>query len=60
MAMSRYTKNKQLTRSNDKKEGRYSREMAVSSIRSKEGEGNESKFIISFSSEENYDLWWGT
>ena len=60
MAMSRYTKNKQLTRSNDKKEGRYSREMAVSSIRSKEGEGNERKFIISFSSEEPYERWWGT
>ncbi len=57
--MSRYTNNK-MTRSNDEKEGRYSREMDVRSIRLKEGEGNERKFTISFSSEEPYERWWGT
>lgn len=30
------------------------------SIRSVEGEGNERKRILSFSSEEPYDRWWGT
>lgn len=36
------------------------RELTVNSIRSMEGEGNERKFIISFSSEEPYERWWGT
>ncbi len=36
------------------------RELAVNSIRAMEGEGNERKFVISFSSEEPYDRWWGT
>lgn len=30
------------------------------SIRAMEGEGNERKFVLSFSSEEPYDRWWGT
>ena len=30
------------------------------SIRAMEGEGNERKFILSFSSEEPYERWWGT
>lgn len=32
----------------------------ISSIRAKEGEGNERVFILSFSSEEPYNRWWGT
>lgn len=36
------------------------RELTVNSIRALEGEGNERKFIISFSSEEPYERWWGT
>ena len=30
------------------------------SIRAMEGEGNERKFVLSFSSEEPYERWWGT
>ncbi|CVI68251.1 Caudovirus prohead protease [Eubacteriaceae bacterium CHKCI004] len=36
------------------------RELASDSIRAIEGEGNERKFVISFSSEEPYERWWGT
>lgn len=36
------------------------RELAVNSIRAMEGEGNERKFVLSFSSEEPYDRWCGT
>lgn len=36
------------------------RELTVNSIRAMEGEGNERKFILSFSSEEPYERWWGT
>ncbi|NFN19554.1 caudovirus prohead protease [Clostridium botulinum] len=36
------------------------RELVINSIRSVEGEGNERKFILSFSSEEPYERWWGT
>ena len=32
----------------------------VNGIRAMEGEGNERKFILSFSSEEPYERWWGT
>lgn len=35
------------------------REMLSASIRAKEGDGNERKFILSFSSEEPYERWWG-
>ena len=35
------------------------RAMISASIRAKEGEGNERKFILSFSSEEPYERWWG-
>lgn len=35
------------------------RELAVNSIRAMEGEGNERKFILSFSSEEPYERCWG-
>ena len=36
------------------------REQMINSIRSLEGEGNERKFILSFSSEEPYQRWYGT
>lgn len=36
------------------------RELITNNIRAMEGEGNERKFILSFSSEEPYDRWWGT
>lgn len=36
------------------------RSLSDCSIRAMEGEGNERKFILSFSSEEPYDRWWGT
>lgn len=35
------------------------RELLSASIRAKEGDGNERKFILSFSSEEPYERWWG-
>lgn len=38
----------------------HTREIKGIAIRSVEGEGNERKFIISFSSEEPYERWWGT
>ena len=43
-----------------KKEKQTTRELTVNSIRAMEGEGNERKFILSFSSEEPYERWWGT
>ena len=43
-----------------KKENQSTRELTVNSIRAMEGEGNERKFILSFSSEEPYERWWGT
>lgn len=36
------------------------RECAATSIRAMEGEGNERKFVLSFSSEEPYNRWYGT
>ena len=35
------------------------RELLDTQIRAMEGEGNERKFILSFSSEEPYERWWG-
>lgn len=40
-------------------EKQLTRELKVNSIRAVEGEGNERKFILSFSSEEPYERWWG-
>lgn len=34
--------------------------IGVTSLRAMDGAGNERKFILSFSSEEPYDRWWGT
>lgn len=42
------------------KENNFKREMITSAIRAVEGEGNERKFILSFSSEQAYERWWGT
>ena len=44
----------------EEKEKQTTRELTVNSIRAMEGEGNERKFILSFSSEEPYERWWGT
>lgn len=44
--------------STDKNTG--TREFTNCSIRAMEGEGNERKFRLSFSSEEPYERWWGT
>ncbi|MBP8311265.1 HK97 family phage prohead protease [Clostridium neonatale] len=41
------------------KEKQLTRELKINSIRAVEGEGNERKFILSFSSEEPYERWWG-
>lgn len=48
----------QETRDKDKNNG--TRVFSECSIRAMEGEGNERKFILSFSSEEPYERWWGT
>lgn len=42
------------------RESQAYREMQNNSIRVMEGEGNERKFILSFSSELPYDRWWGS
>lgn len=42
------------------KEGVQQRFLSDCSIRAMEGEGNERKFILSFSSEEPYERWFGT
>lgn len=39
--------------------GSLQRALVDCSIRAMEGEGNERKFILSFSSEEPYERWWG-
>lgn len=40
--------------------GTQQRFLSDCSIRAVEGEGNERKFVLSFSSEEPYERWWGT
>lgn len=40
--------------------GTMQRFLSDCSIRAMEGEGNERKFTLSFSSEEPYERWWGT
>lgn len=47
-----------LTRNDDRDNA--VRELISCSIRAMEGEGNERKFRLSFSSEEPYERWWGT
>ena len=46
------------TMTNDKTSN-LTREFIVEGIRAIEGEGNERKFTLSFSSEEPYERWWG-
>lgn len=44
---------------NSEQNGSMQRFLSDCSIRAMEGEGNERKFILSFSSEEPYTRWWG-
>ncbi len=48
------------TKQKPKKAGQITREFVKGSIRAMEGDGNERKFILSFSSEEPYARYWGT
>ena len=41
-------------------ESNLRREMTVDEIRTVDGEANERRFILSFSSEQPYERWWGT
>ena len=43
----------------NERDGSLQRFLSDCSIRAMEGEGNERKFILSFSSEEPYERWWG-
>ena len=45
---------------NNERNGNLQRYLTDCSIRKMEGEGNERKFTLSFSSEEPYGRWWGT
>lgn len=45
---------------NSERSGSLQRYLTNCSITRMEGEGNERKFTLSFSSEEPYDRWWGT
>lgn len=47
-------------KNNKDKAGRLERAFGDCQIRAMEGEGNERKFTLSFSSEEPYERWWGT
>lgn len=44
---------------NSERSGSLERFLSDCTIRAMEGEGNERKFILSFSSEEPYERWWG-
>ncbi len=48
------------TRAKPKAGDSITREFRVGGIRAMEGEGNERRFVLSFSSEEPYARWWGT
>ena len=56
--MTRATEEKQAKKKNER-DGSQQRFLSDCSIRAVEGEGNERKFILSFSSEEPYERWWG-
>ena len=47
------------TNKRDKERNSAERFFKECSIRAMEGEGNERKFLLSFSSEEPYERWWG-
>lgn len=44
---------------NQKTNNQFTRDFQTNALRALEGEGNERKFIISFSSEEPYERYWG-
>lgn len=48
-----------IAKKNNERNGGLQRFLSDCSIRAMEGEGNERKFILSFSSEEPYERWWG-
>lgn len=48
-----------LERKNSARAGNQQRFLLDSTIRAMEGENNERKFVLSFSSEEPYERWWG-
>ena len=50
---------RQTETSNNRDKNNAKRSFCDCSIRAMEGEGNERKFILSFSSEEPYERWWG-
>lgn len=52
--------NETTTKNERKREDNAQRFYGDCSIRAMEGEGNERKFKLSFSSEEPYERWWGT
>lgn len=49
-----------ISKTNREREGTQQRYLSECSIRAMEGEGNERKFVLSFSSEEPYERFWGT
>ena len=50
---------KTTAKKNNERSGSQQRFLSDCAIRAVEGEGNERKFILSFSSEEPYERWWG-
>lgn len=56
--MTRAAEEAQAKKTSDRN-GSLQRSLLDCSIRAMEGEGNERKFILSFSSEEPYERWWG-
>lgn len=48
-----------IAKKNNERNGSQQRFLSDCSIRAMEGEGNERKFVLSFSSEEPYERWWG-
>ena len=48
-----------MERQKESKKGQLVRDFTISSLRALEGEGNERKFELSFSSEEPYERYWG-
>ena len=57
--MTRAAEEADLKKKNER-DGNLQRFLSDCSIRAMEGEGNERKFTISYSSEEPYERWWGT
>ena len=57
-SLTRATEENQVKKNNERN-GSMERFLSDCSIRAMEGEGNERKFVLSFSSEEPYERWWG-